>query len=84
MRRSFVLIVDQEYDSWQSKELAHKVINKFFDSLKGSDLFGLIGLGKDSKRYGIMLEPKDCNLSVKKKFPVSVPVEFAFTLFNSI
>ena len=30
-------------------------------------MFGLIGLGKDSKRYGIMLEPKDRNLSVKKK-----------------
>ena len=62
-----MFIVDQEYDSWQRKDLAFNVINKFFDSLNGSDLFGLIGLGKDSKRYGIMLEPKDRNLSVKKK-----------------
>ena len=62
-----MFIVDQEYDSRHRKEEASKVINKFFDSLQDTDYFGFIGLGEDSEKYEIKLEPKGFNCTVKKK-----------------
>ena len=68
LKRSVVFIVGEDFDSVFYKEKAHEYVKEFFKTMKPTDHFGYLSLGKNSNNNEIMLEPISRNTMTKQYF----------------
>jgi len=68
LKRSFVFIVDDDYDSVFYKQKSSEYVNKFFADMPDTDYFGYISLAKHSTNNEVQLELKGRNTKTKTQF----------------
>lgn len=83
-RRSFVFVVDTQFDSVVYRDKAVKYVNDFFKNLDPEDYFGYISLdeNKRSSKDEIILERRGANELMKKRVLADIAKREIDYVFN--